>query len=73
MGSEVGGAQLIIGCIAMLIVGTTFVPIWATPSALAACRASTDQKLVKFGGIAITVLTSISAILFLEVLKLNNL
>ena len=73
MGSEVFIAQLVVGIIAIFIVGTTFMPIGATKASIEACRFNTDQKLIKFGGVLITVMTSVSAILYLEVLKLNGL
>ena len=71
--SEVLIAQLIIGIIATFIIGATFLPLGATTASIEACKLNTDQKLVKFGGFVITVMASVSAILYLEVLRLNGL
>ncbi len=73
MTSDVWAAQLVVGCVAAIIVGITFLPFGATPASIRACQLNTDQKLIKFGGVAIAVTASLSAILYLEVVKLNGI
>ncbi len=66
-------SQLIITIAAGIIIGFTFLPIGATPTSIQACQVNTDKKLLKTGGALIVITTSISAILFLQVLKLNQM
>ena len=66
-------AQAVVGVLALLIVGITVLPFGATQPSIQACQLNTDQKLLKTGGVVIVVMTSISAILFLEVLKLSEM
>ena len=53
-----------------MIVGVTFLPFGATSASIKACQLNTDQKLIKYGGVVIAITTSLSAILYLEVLRL---
>ncbi len=66
-------AQSVVGCLAFIIVGITFLPPGATPASIKACQLNTDQKLLKYLGVVIAISTSLSAILYLEVLKLHGL
>ncbi len=66
-------AQAVVGVLAVLIVGITVLPFGATQPSIQACQLNTDQKLLKTGGVLLVVMTSISAILFLEVLKLSDM
>ena len=50
-----------------------FVSFGATSSSIQACQLSTDKKLLKTGGVLIILSTSLSAILFIQVLKLSQL
>ncbi len=70
IGSDVWIAQSVIGVIGVIIVGITFLPLGATPATIKACQLNTDQKLIKYGGVVIAITTSLSAILYLEVLRL---
>ncbi len=73
MNSDVLIAQLIIGSLTVGVVGVTFLPFGATTASIQACQLNTDQRLLKYGGVAIAVMTALSAILFLEVMKLNGI
>ncbi len=64
--------QAIIGIIALIIIGMIFLPFGATEGSIKACQDSTNQKLVKLGGAVIVAMTSISVILFLEILELSE-
>ncbi len=64
--------QAIIGIIALIVLGLTFLPFGATESSIKACQGNLNQKVVKFGSVLIVVLASLSAILFLEVLELSE-
>ena len=63
-------SQIVIGIIAIVILGVIILPFGATEASIKACHVNTDKKLVKVGGSVIVVMTSLSAILYLEVLKL---
>ncbi|HGY5547348.1 MAG: hypothetical protein AB8A45_06135 [Prochlorococcus sp.] len=63
-------SQIIIGIVAIVILSLIILPFGATEASIKACQLSTDKKLVKVGGSLIVVLASVSAILYLEVLKL---
>ena len=65
--------QVLVGVLAGIVVGITFLPFGATPTSIQACQLNTNQKLLKTGGVLIVVMTSISLIFFLEVLKLNEM
>ncbi len=65
--------QAIIAIIGVIIVGIIFLPFGATTSSIKKCQVNTNQKVVKLGGALIVVMTSISAILFLEVLQMSEL
>ena len=71
--SEISIAQSVIGLIALILVGITFLPFGATPSSIKACQLNTDQKLLKYLGVVVVVMTSISAVLYLELLKAYGL
>ena len=73
MVSDVWIAQILVGSLTAFGIGITFLPFGATPASIQACQLNTNKRLVKFGGVAIALTTSISAILYLEVLKLNGL
>ncbi|WP_320674939.1 hypothetical protein [Prochlorococcus sp. MIT 1341] len=73
LGSDVWIAQSVIGVIGLIIVGVTFLPFGATSASIKACQLNTDQKLVKYGGVVIAITTSLSAILYLEVLRLYGI
>ncbi len=64
--------QMIIGTIALIIIGIIFLPFGATENSIKACQLNTNQKVVKLGGAVIVVMTSISAIFFLEILELSE-
>ena len=64
--------QIIIGIMALIIIGIIFLPFGATDSSIKACQSNTNQKVVKLGGAIIIAMTSISAILFLEILELSE-
>ncbi len=66
-------AQTVIGVIAVILVGFTFLPLGATPSSIRACQLNTDQKLLKYLGVVLVIMTSLCAILYLEVLKLYGI
>ncbi len=66
-------AQAVVGVLALLVIGITVLPFGATQPSIQACQLNTDQKLLKTGGVLLVVMTSISAILFLEVLKLSDM
>ena len=59
--------------VALIIIGFTFLPLGATPASIQACQLNTDKKLLKTGGVLIVLSTSLSAILFLQVLKLSQM
>ena len=73
LGSDVWIAQSVIGVIGLIIVGVTFLPFGATSASIKACQLNTDQKLLKMGGVFIILMTSISAVLFIEILKLYEI
>ncbi len=73
MTSDVWIAQVVIGTIAMVIVGITFLPFGATTDSIRACQLNTDQRLIKYGGVAIAITSSLCAILYLEILRLYGL
>ncbi len=62
-------AQLVVISLTALIVGLTFTPLGATPAAIEACRTNPDQKIIKWGGVLITVLVATCGVLYLEVLR----
>ena len=64
-------AQLVVISLAAILVLLTFTPLGATPAAIEACRTSTDQKIIKWGGVIIAVLTAAAAVLYLEVLRIS--
>ncbi len=66
------GEQVIIGIIALIVIGIIFLPFGATESSIKACQINTNQKVVKLGGAVIVAMTSISAIFFLEILELSD-
>ncbi len=66
-------AQIVVGSLAVCVVGITFLPFGATASSIQACQLNTDQRLIKYGGVVIAIMTAISAILFLEVMRLNGM
>ena len=66
-------AQADIGVIAGILVGFTFLPFGATPASIKACQLNTDQKLLKYLGVVVVVMTSLCAILYLEVLKVYGI
>lgn len=66
-------AQSVIGMIAIILVGFTFLPFGATPASIRACQLNTDQKLLKYLGVVVVILAALSSILYLEVLKLYGL
>ena len=72
-GNDLVLTQTFIAIIAAIILGITFLPFGATPASIQACQLSSDKKLLKTGGALIIIMTSISAILFLEVLKLSEM
>ncbi|KZR77879.1 hypothetical protein PMIT1320_00266 [Prochlorococcus marinus str. MIT 1320] len=63
-------SQIVIGIIAIVILGVIILPFGATEASIKACQVNTNKKLIKVGGSVIVVMTSLSAILYLEVLKL---
>ncbi len=65
--------QIIIAVLGILMVGIIFLPLGATESSIQKCQIDTNQKVVKIGGVLIVVMTSISAILFIEVLELSEM
>ncbi len=65
--------QIFVGIVALIIIGITLLPFGATPSSIQACQMDTNQKLLKTGGVVIIVMTSLSAILFIEVLRLSEI
>ncbi len=65
--------QGIICIIALAMVSITFLPFGATTASIQACQINTNQKLLKTGGVVIVVMTSMSAIFFLQILKLSEL
>ena len=65
--------QILVGIVAAIMIGITFLPFGATTSSIQACQLNTDKKLLKTGGVLIVISTSVSAILFLQVLKLNQM
>ncbi len=73
LSNDVVVTQTFIAILGGIIVGITFLPFGATASSIQACQVNTNQKLIKTGGAVIVVMTSLSAILFLEVLKLNEI
>ena len=64
--------QTIIAMIGIIILGIIFLPFGATDSSIKTCQIDTNQKVIKLGGALIVVMTSISAILFLEILELSE-
>ncbi len=64
--------QIIIGIMAVILVGIIFLPFGATDSSIKACQINTNQKVVKLGGAVIIVMTSLSAIFFLQILELSE-
>ncbi len=71
--SGTASEQLIIGIIALIVVGMIFLPFGATENSIKACQIDTNQKVVKLGGAVIVLMTSISIIFFLEILELSKL
>jgi len=65
--------QIFIAIIGATIIGVTFLPFGATKTSIQACQLNTNKKLLKTGGALITISTSISAILFIQVLKLSQM
>ncbi len=65
--------QTIIGVIALIVIGITFLPFGATAASIKTCQVDMNQKLLKTGGVLIVVMTSLSAIMFVEVLKLSQI
>ena len=65
--------QILVAIVAAVMIGITFLPFGATASSIQACQLNTDKKLLKTGGVLIVISTSLSAILFLQVLKLNQM
>ena len=65
--------QIFIAIFAAITIGFTFLPFGATSSSIQACQLSTDKKLLKTGGVLIILSTSLSAILFIQVLKLSQM
>ena len=55
-----------------MIIGIIFLPFGATEGSIKACQINTNQKLIKLGGAVIIAMTSLSAILFLEILELSQ-
>ncbi len=65
--------QIFIAIFAAITIGFTFLPFGATSSSIKACQLNTDKKLLKTGGVLIILSSSISAILFIQVLKLSQM
>ena len=63
--------QTVIGIIALILLGIMFLPFGATETSIKACQLNTNQKVLKLGGAVIVVMTSISAIFYLEILRLS--
>ncbi len=68
-----GSDQIVIGILAVTILGVIFLPFGATETTIKSCQLNTNQKVLKLGGAIIVIMTSISAILYLEILKLSAL
>ncbi len=64
--------QVIIAMIGIIILGIIFLPLGATDSSIKKCQIDSNQKVIKLGGALIVVMTSISAIFFLEILELSE-
>ncbi len=73
LNNEVLIVQALIGVIALVLIGIIFLPFGATPESIKACQLNTDQKLVKYGGVTLVIMTSLSAIFYLEIMHLNGI
>ena len=73
LNNEVAIGQVLIGVIALTLIGIIFLPFGATVESIKACQLNTDQKLVKYGGVIIVLMTSLSVIFFLEIIQLNSI
>ena len=73
LSSSTISTQIIIGVVAIIILGLIILPLGATDASIKACQLSTDKKLVKVGGSLIVILSSLCSILYLEVLKLYGI
>ncbi len=61
--------QTVIASIAIFIIGIIYLPFGATPASIKSCQSNYPQKLLKSGGALLVVMTCISAILFIEIMK----
>ena len=64
--------KLFLSVIALIVIGMIFLPFGATENSIKTCQLDTNQKVVKLGGALIVIMTSISAILFLQILALSQ-
>ena len=71
--NDVAIAQTIIGAVAVILIGFTFLPLGATPASIRKCQLNADQKLLKYLGVVVVIMTSLSAIFYLEILRLYGL
>ncbi len=72
LNSSTVNEQTIIGILAVIVLGLIFLPFGATESSIKACQGNLNKKVVKLGGALIVVMTSLSAIFFLEILELSE-
>ncbi len=65
--------QIVIGIIGIVIIGIICLPFGATISSIKNCQFDSSQKLLKSGGVLLILMTSLSGILFLELIKISTL